>query len=112
MRRPNLIPTRGGGFALTGKLQARIASLWLYDHPGGTLEDYLRSSGASFSTAKGRDIHWHFVDWLNSARILRLIALPEDMYRSTKLAKAAPQVYFSELWERRTASEQIRASTE
>jgi hypothetical protein len=51
----------------------RVVSLWLNDHPGGTVEDYWRAS-RPFNAERGarhRRVHNQFLDWLNSERVQR-----------------------------------------
>ncbi len=53
----------------------RVVSLWLHDHPGGTVEDYWRAS-RPFNAERGsrhRRAHNAFLDWLNSDCVQRAL---------------------------------------
>ena len=53
----------------------QVLSLWLLDHPGGTVEDFDRAR-APFNAERGsrhRRVHNQFLDWLNSAHVQRVI---------------------------------------
>jgi len=52
-----------------------VVSLWLYDHPGGTAEDFERAS-RPFNAEPGRRhrrAHNAFLDWLNSDYVQRAL---------------------------------------
>ena len=58
----------------TNKME-RVISLWLHDHPGGTIEDYARAS-RPFNAERGsrhRRVHNQFLEWLNTERVQRVI---------------------------------------
>lgn len=48
-----------------------VISLWLHDHPGGTVEDFERAR-APFNAEPGRR-HRRVLSWLNTERVQRAI---------------------------------------
>jgi hypothetical protein len=60
----------------TATMQARTRVVWLTDHPGCTVADFERVKAPSPRTAAARREHSAYLDWINSARVRRLIGLP------------------------------------
>ncbi len=57
----------------------QVISLWLHDHPGGTIEDFERAR-RPFNAEPGsrhRRVHNQFLDWLNLDHVQRAAATGE-----------------------------------
>jgi hypothetical protein len=52
-------------------MMTRERNLWLTDHPGATVEDFDRVS----RPGGNRRAHSAYLDWLNTARVMRIVGL-------------------------------------
>lgn len=60
-----------------------LISLWLHDHPEGTVEDF-ELAGRPFHAEPGRRhrrVHSQFLDWLNSDRVQRALFQRDEAAR-------------------------------
>jgi hypothetical protein len=71
----------------TPEMMTRQRNLWLTDHPGHTVEDFDRVS----RPGGNRREHRAYLEWLNTARVMRIVGLAPMSERGRMLFERAKQ---------------------